>query len=105
MKGRMNGWMDRWMHSNGICDAKYYCSRKDNTKEKEYDEKKEGGERAEGRRKGREFCGSLANVVITGSASQWMQNHSGDVDLETSPHSAQEGESKGSGSVFQMPSA
>lgn len=67
--------------------------------------RREGGERAEGRRKGREFCDSLANVVITGSASQWMRNHSGDVDLETSPHSAQEGESKGSGSVFQMPSA
>ena len=51
----------------------------------------------------RELCDSLASVVITDGISQWMQNHSGDVGK--SPHSAEEGESKGSSSVFQMPSA
>ena len=53
----------------------------------------------------RELGDSLASVVVTDSISQWMENHSGDVGLETSPHSAREGESKGSSSVFQTPSA
>ena len=65
----------------------------------------EEGERAEGRRTVRELGDSLASVVVTDSISQWMENHSGDVGLETSPHSAREGESKGRGSVFQTPSA
>lgn len=49
------------------------------------------------------FCDSLASV--TDSISQWMEKHSRDTDLKASPLSAQEGESKGSSSVIQMPSA
>ena len=49
------------------------------------------------------LCDSLASV--TDSISQWMEKHSRDTDLKASPLSAQEGESKGSGSAIQMPSA